>query len=321
MKRTLLTLLVLCVAVSAATLWRVTRTIPVAGDGGWDYLTLDVPTQRLFIARWNRVQVLDLVHGRVVGEIPRTAGVHGVALAPALHRGFTSNGNANTVTMFDLQTLKPLQQIPVGQKPDAIVYDRTTSRVFTMNGKSDDCTAIDAETGKVVGTVSLPGKPEFAVVDGGGHLWVNLEDVSEVAEVDTQALSLMGHWTLAPGENPSGLAIDPDHHYLYSGCHNQKMVVFDTQQHQVLEVLPIGKGVDATAFDPALGLAFSSNGDGTLTVVDSHALKVVQTVQTRAGARTMALDPVHHKIWLCTARRRTGRTYVPGTFVVLEVAR
>ena len=319
MKRTILLLLTLSIAVCAAGLWNVGRTVPVAGDGGWDYLTLDARGAAAVYRPLHPRPGGGRLHGPSGGRnLPHRRRARRRSSVPALHRGYTSNGADNTVTVFDTTTLKPLQNIAVGKKPDCIVYDTFTSRVFTLNGSSSDCTAIDTKTGEVAGTVSLPGQPEFAAVDGGGHLWVNLEDTSEVAEIDTQALNLIGHWTLAPGEGPSGLLIDPEHHRLYSGCHNQKMVVFDTQQHQVLEVLSIGKGVDATAFDSKLGLAFSSNGDGTLTVIDAHALKVLQNVATRAGARTMALDPINHRIWTCTAQHASGRTYVPGTFVLLE---
>lgn len=312
--------------------YQVNRVIAVGGDGGWDYLTLDASGQRLFITRATRVQVLETASGKVIGEIPDTAGVHGVALAPDVGRGFTSNGRSNTVTVCDLKTLKVLGQVNVGKKPDAILYDKASHRVFTMNGESGDATAIKADDGTVLGTVPLEGKPEFAAADGQGHVFVNLEDKSRVAEFDSRTLKLLGSWSIAPGEEPSGLGIDPKSQRLFIGCHNRLMVIFDIRQHKAIATVPIGEGVDADAYDRIGGLAFSSNGDGTLTVVGTNPIRVQQVVRTRPGARTMAVDPIHHCVYLCTAKllkkpdaaeRAHGvrPTYVPDSFVVVVVGR
>ena len=275
--------------------------------------------------------VLDADTYAVLGDIPDTNGVHGIALAPEFGRGFTSNGRANTVTIFDLKTLKTLGMAKTGEGPDAIVYDPASHRVFTFNGHGGNSTAIDAETGKVAGTIDLGGRPEFAVADGAGHVYANLEDKSEVAAIDSQALSVKAHWPLAPCEEPSGLAIDREHRRLFSGCHNKMMAVIDAHSGKVLATPPIGEGVDANAFDPGTGLAFSSNGAGTLTVVHEDSpdkFTVVGNVETQRGARTMALDLKTHNVFLVTAEfgppppataehPRPRPTVKPGTFTLL----
>ncbi len=298
------------------------RTVPLPGDGGWDYLTFDEAHDRLFIARGTHVMVVSTKDDKVVGDIPDTDGVHGVALAPALHRGFTSNGREGTVTEFDFESLKPLAKIKVGQNPDAIVFDDASGRVFTLNGKSNDATAIDAASGKVVGTVPLGGKPEFAVVDHHGRLFVNIEDKSEIADIDTKGLKERHRWSVAPGSEPSGLALDAAHHRLYAVCDNEKMVVLDDRDGKVLGTPAIGDGPDAAAYDAGNGLAYSSNGkSGNLTVV--RGMQAVATVPTRAGARTMAVNPRTHEVYLVTAKVASQegrrRTYVPGTFELLIV--
>lgn len=315
---------------SAAPVYRLIKTIPVAGDGGWDYLTFDARAHRLYIARATRVQVVDVVSGKLVGEIDDTPGVHGVAIARRLGRGFTSNGKANTVSVFDLQSLKASHQVPVGKNPDAIIYDDASRRVFTMNGESNDSTAINAASGEVAGTVPLGGKPEFAAADGRGHVWVNLEDKNQVVEFDGRSLKVLGRWGLAPGQSPTGLAIDDPNHRLFIGCRNRRLVVFDTRLHKVVTTLPIGSGVDAVGYDPSQGVAFASNGDATLTVAGTHPYAVLHDVATRGGARTMAFDPVRHRVYLCTAtvtkmpspeERKQGMRpeYAPGSFVILVV--
>ncbi|HEY4000886.1 MAG TPA: YncE family protein [Candidatus Xenobia bacterium] len=312
--------------------WHVTRSLPVPGDGGWDYLTFDYPTHRLFISRATHVQVLDVQTGKVVGDIADTPGVHGIALDAESGHGFVSCGKSDSVLMFDMGSLAPLARIPVGKKPDAIIDDPVDQRVFVMNGQSDSTTVIDPSDGHVLGQVPLGGGPEFAAADRDGHVWVNLEDESEVVEVDARQLKVLGTYQLAPGEHPTGLAIDPHHHRLYIGCHNQTLVVFDTHRGRLAGTEPIGKGVDACAFDPGLDLAFSSNGDGTLTVVDGRPLKVVANAPTEAGARTMALDTQDHVVYTCTAKvssmptpdeRKAGKRpqYADGSFHVLVVSR
>jgi YVTN family beta-propeller protein len=307
------------------------KKIAVGGDGGWDYLMCDGAAHRLYIARSNRVMVVDVEKGEVVGEIPNTPGVHGIALAPRLHRGFISDGGENTVTVFDTDTLKEVDRVKVGTRPDCIIFDRASNRVFTFNGGSNDSTAIDAASAKVVGTVALEGRPEFAVADGRGHIFCNLEDKSEIASFDAKTLTVSSHWSLAPGEGPSGLSMDRRNHRLFSVCDNEKMVVMDADTGKVVATPTIGKGPDACAFDPQAGLAFSSNGqDGTLTLVKEEApdkFSVAATVPTQRGARTMALDTQTHNIYLVTARfgppppsdngERRRPSIEPNSFVIL----
>lgn len=314
--------------------YHVTKKIPIGGDGFWDYLTLDSEARRLYISHATHVVVMDVDSGKVVGDIPGTDGVHGIALARDLGRGFTSNGRAGTVTVFDLKTLKVLDTVKTtGMNPDAIVYDPVSHRVFTFNGRSSSSTAIDATTGKVAGTIDLGGKPEFAQADGKGHIYDNLEDKSQVVELDTGKLSVMGRWSVAPCESPSGMAMDREHRRLFLGCDNKMMAVMDADSGKVMTTLPIDEGVDANRFDPGTGLAFSSNGEGTLTVVKEESpekFTVVENVPTRRGARTMALDLKTHNIYLATAEfgPRPAPTaehphprpsLVPGSFTVLEV--
>ena len=250
------------------------------------------------------VQVLDLDQLAVVGQIPDTLGVHGIALAPAFDRGFTSNGKAGTITIFDLSTLKPITQVKAGQNPDAIVYDPFSQRVFAFNGKSHDVTALEAATGKVVGQIALDGKPEFTVADGSGTVYVNLEDKGMLVSLDSQKLKVRRRWPLAPCEEPSTMAMDHAHERLFIGCGNKKMVVVDPEQGHIIATLPIGDHVDATVFDSEKQLIFTSNGDGTITVIHQDGpdhYTVGDTVPTQAGARTEALDTQTHRLFLPTA--------------------
>jgi DNA-binding beta-propeller fold protein YncE len=279
--------------------------------------------------------VLDTGKEKVVGEVTGTPGVHGVALVPALSRGFTSNGGDDTVTAFDLSTLKPVGKAKVGSRPDAIHFDPESKRVFTFNHGSKDATAVDPAAVIVAGTVALEGVPEAAVSDGRGHVFVNLMDKNEVVEFDATSLTVLNRWPLAPGEHPTGLAIDRKNRRLFSVCGgNQKMIVLDADKGNVIATLPIGQGSDGCAFDPERGLAFSSNGrDGTLTLVQEKSpqeFQVVGTVPTQRGARTMALDPKTHRVYLSTAEfaptppdqpKTKGRrpNMVPGSFAVMVV--
>jgi DNA-binding beta-propeller fold protein YncE len=312
------------------------KKISVGGEGGWDYLTFDSATRRLFISRATKVIVLDVDSGKSVGEIPDTQGVHGIALAPEFGRGFTSNGRAGTVTIFDLKTLATIGTAQAGTNPDAIVYDPASRRVFAMNGRSSDSTAIDAATGKVAGTVALAGKPEFAAADGAGHVYVNIEDKSELWEIDSQKLTVTAKWPLAPCQEPSGLAMDIARRRLLAGCDNKMMAVVNADTGKVVATPPIGEGVDANAFDPGLSFAFSSNGgSGTLTVVHEDSpdkYSVLEDVVTQRGARTMALDPKTHEVYLATAEfgPRPAATQdnphprpqiVPNSFVILVFGR
>lgn len=315
--------------------YHVINRFKLGGEGGWDYLTFDAKGGRLFISRSTHVMVVDAERGTVLGDIPDTQGVHGIALVEELGKGYTSNGRTSSVTVFDLKTLKVLKQIPVGKNPDAIIYDATSKRVFTMNGASNDATAIDTKTDTVAGTIPLDGRPEFAVSDEHGHVFVNLEDKSSVVEFDPSKLSVLARWPIAPGEEPSGLAIDRKHSRLFSTGANKTLVVLDAQTGKVVTTLPIGGGVDAAGFDPETGLAFSSNGDGTLTVIHEDSpdkFTVVENVATQRGARTLALDTKTHRVYLVTAefgpppaptpeRPRPRPSIVAGTFTLLVVGR
>jgi hypothetical protein len=317
---------------SAHSGYHVARRITLGGEGGWDYLTVDTAAHRLYVSRSTHVMVVSTDNEGVVGDIPNTPGVHGIALAPDLGRGFTSNGRDSSVTIFDLKTLAVIQRVHVpARNPDAIMYEPTSRRVFTFNGGSASATAIDATNGNVVGTVPLSGKPEFAVHDGKGMVYVNIEDRSEIMAFEARTLDIKAHWPLAPCTEPSGLAIDREHQLLFSGCDNALMAVTNIATGRVMASLPIGKGVDATAYDPATLTAFSSNGEGTLTVVKgnvSGVFTVAETVPTQKSARTMALDERTHRIYTVAAEfgaapapttenPRPRPPMVPGSFVIL----
>jgi YVTN family beta-propeller protein len=291
---------------AASVNYHIVKRVLLGGEGGWDYLGFDAQNRHLFVSHATQVLVINPDTYKVVGTIPDTQGVHGIAIAPELNRGFTSDGRADQVTVFDLKTLKTIGTVKVtGHNPDGITYDPSSQRVFTFNGRSDDATAIDAKTLKVVGTIALGGKPEFAVPDGRGMLYNNLEDKSEELAIDTRTLEIKSRWPLAPCESPSGLAIDLKHNLLFAGCHNKMMAVIDAANGKVVTTVPIGGGVDANRFDPGTGLAFSSNGEGTLTVVKEESpteFKVVQDVATERGARTMEVDPMSHKVFTVTAK-------------------
>ena len=300
-----LALLVLANPVFAADpAYHLLNTYKIGGEGGWDYLTFDSTSGRLFVSHATHVVVLDADSGKTVGDIPDTTGVHGVALAPDLGRGFTSNGRENTVTVFDLASLKPLSKVKTGENPDAIVYDSSTKRVFTLNGRSHDATAIDAAEATVKGTIALGGKPEFAVSDGKGEIFVNLEDKSELLVLDPQKLEIKSRWPLAPCEEPTGLALDAKNRRLFSVCGNKLMAVVDADTGKIITTLPIGAGVDAARFDPETGLALASCGEGLLTLVKEQTpskFEVAGNVPTQRGARTMELDSKTHRIFLATA--------------------
>ena len=315
--------------------YHVIRTYKLGGEGGWDYLTLDSSSRRLYISRATHVIVIDADSGKPVGDIPDTPGVHGIALAPELGRGFISNGREGTVTIFDLQTLKLISKVKVGENPDAILYDPATKRVFTFNGKSHDSTAIDATKGTVLGTIKLEGKPEFAASDGKGEIFVNIEDKSQLDAIDPAKLEVKSRWPLAPCDEPSGLSIDREHRRLFAGCDNKMMAVVDADSGKVLATPAIGDGVDATAFDPGTGLAFASCGEGVLTVVREESpnkFSVAENVKTQEGARTLALDDKTHQVFVVTAKfgppppptaeqPHPRHSILPDTFVVLVLGK
>jgi DNA-binding beta-propeller fold protein YncE len=281
------------------------KKIPIGGEGGWDYLTVDSAARRLYVSHGTHVVVVDLDSSRVAGEIPDTPGVHGIALAPELGRGFISCGRADVAKIFDLKTLKILGEVKTGENPDAILYDPATKRVFTFNGRSKDATAFDAADGKIAGTLPLGGKPEFAQADGKGTVYVNIEDTSEVVAFDAAKLAVLKRYPLAPGEEPSGMAFDAERQLVFSGCRNELMTVLDPVSGKLITMVPIGKNVDGNAYDPGTGLTFSANGEGTLTVIrqmPDGVFKVVESAATQRGARTLALDPQTHLVYLSVAQ-------------------
>lgn len=302
--RTLLALTFAAALAATAQNYKVTGKIDIGGPAaGWDYLASDAGAHRLYVSNGTRVVVVDTETAKVIGEIPDTPGVHGIALAQGLGIGFISCGRANKVVAFDLKTLKASGQIATGKNPDAISYEPVSDRVFTFNGGSKDSTAFDAKTGAIAGTIPMGGKPEFSQIDGKGMIYVNNEDTSEILEVDATALKVARKWSLAPCEAPSGLAIDTKHARLFSVCENKLMAISDVKAGKLLTTLPIGEGADGVAFDPGTGTAFSSNGEGTMTVVKEVKGKyqVVQTVTTERGARTVAVDAATHRVYTPTA--------------------
>jgi DNA-binding beta-propeller fold protein YncE len=312
--------------------YHVVKEIKIGGEGGWDYLTVDSAARRLYVSHATHVMVVDLDAGKVIGEIPGTAGVHGIALAPALNRGFTSNGRANSVTIFDLKTLKTIGQVKTGRNPDAILFEPGSGRVFTFNGGSNDATAFNASTGAVAATIKLGGKPEFPAADGKGKIYVNIEDTSEIAEIDAVKLAVTKRYSLAPCDEPSGLAMDVKARRIFSVCGNKTMAVSDPDTGKVVATPAIGEGPDGAGFDAALGLAFSSNGEGTLTVVQQVSGKwaAVETVPTKRGARTMTVDPRTHELYLPTAqygpapagaKQKSRPAALPDSFEVLVLGR
>jgi DNA-binding beta-propeller fold protein YncE len=315
--------------------YEVKQKYVLGGDGGWDYLTYDSAGKRLFISRGTHVMVVDTAKGTVVGDVPNTPGVHGIALAQDLGKGFTSNGRENSVTVFDLKTLKETARIKIeGENPDAILYEPTTQRIFTFNGRSKNATVIDAAKGTVVGNIPLDGKPEFAAADGKGVVFVNIEDKNEITSIDAKKAAVIKSWPLTGCDEPSGLAMDVKNRRLFSGCGNRVMAVTNADTGKVVSTIPIGQGVDANAFDADNQLAFSSNGEGTLTVAHEDSAdkySVVENATTQRGARTMALNTDTHEALLVTAEieeappakegERPRRTMKPGTFTLLVVGK
>ncbi|HEX3100645.1 MAG TPA: YncE family protein [Pyrinomonadaceae bacterium] len=307
------------------------KKFEVGGEGGWDYLLADSASHRLYISRSTHTIVVDSETGALVGDIPNTNGVHGIAIVEDLGRGFISDGRDNNVTIFDLKTLKAIGTVPTGKNPDAIMYDPASKRVFTFNGGSSNTTAINAADGSVAGTIDLGGRPEFAQPDGKGIVFVNIEDKSQIVAFDSRKLEVKNRWSIAPGEEPSGLAIDTKHHRLFAVCSNKKMIVLDSETGKVVAEPAIGTGPDAAAFDPETKFAFSSNGEGTMTVVhqdSDNKYTVVDNVTTQRGAKTMALDEKTHKVFLpavkygeapaATAQNPRPRApAIPGSFVIL----
>ncbi len=331
--------LILCaavVAVAAGPGYHVVHTYKLGGEGGWDYLISQPSAHRLFISRGTHVIVFDTQSGKTVGEIADTPGVHGIAFAPELGLGFVSNGREGTVSIFDLKTLKTSKKVKVEQNPDAIIYDPATKRVFAFNGRSHSASVVDAEKGDVLQTIKLDGKPEFAASDEKGEVFVNIEDKSELVAIDSNKMAIKSTWSLAPCDEPSGLAMDVKNRRLFVGCDNKMMAVVNADDGKVLATPAIGEGVDATAFDPGTGLAFASCGEsGVLTVVKEESpekFTVAENVTTKQGARTMALDTKTHNVYTVTAKfgpppaptatdPHPRHAILPGTFEVIELSR
>lgn len=313
---TFVALVFLSAAAFAAEGYQITRTIPIPGQGSWDYLTVDEAGRRLYVSHGTQVDVLDVDSLAIVGKVAPTPGVHGIAIASGHGRGFVSNGQSNTVTIFDLKTLQFISEVPTGKKPDGIIFDPATSRVFAFNGGSNSATAIDAASGKVAGTVDLGGGPEFAAADGNGFVYDNLEDESQVVKIDSRNLKVVDRWPTAPCSSPSSMAIDRANHRLFVGCRSQVMAVVNADNGKVITTLPIGEHVDSSAFDPESGLIFNSCGEGVISIIHEDSpdkYSAVETVKTLPRAKTMAFDPKTHQLFLSTAES--------GQFTVLVVGK
>ncbi len=317
----------------AQTQFQLIKKTVIGGEGGWDYLSVDAVNRRLYISHSTKVEVLNVDTHEKIGEIPNLQGVHGVIAVPKAGRGITTNGRSNTATIFDLKTLKAIVELPTGKNPDALLYDEFSKRVFIFNHSDVTTTVIDIEAGKVVGTVDLGGTAlEAGATDERGTVFVNLEDIHEIVSFDAKTLTIKSRWKIAPGEEPTGLAIDTKTKRLFSVCHNGWMMVIDAEKGAIVAQVPIGKRVDGVVFDSKSKLAYSSNGEGTITVVQEVAaneFKVIETIKTEIGARTIAFDPKTQHVFVSTAEY--GETpaataevpnprpkVIPGTFMVLE---
>ncbi len=311
-------------------LYHVTHTYTLGGDGGWDYVVPDPGSHRVFIARQNRVMVVDEDSGKLLGEVAGVQGAHGTAIAEATGHGFATQGNDQSVMMFDLKTFKPLGRIPAAEDADAILYDPASHRVFTLNGDAHSSTVIDPKAGTLITNIQLGGKPEYGVSAGDGKVYANLTDVSEVVEIDANKLSVTRRWPTSPCKQPVAMAIDISHHRLFSGCRSGLMAVSDYQAGKIVASVPIGKGVDGAGYDPASGDAFASNADGALTVIHQDTpdtYHVAQTLPTPEGSRNMGLDPTNHRIYVVSGKfgeapagsRR--RPVLPGSFSLMVIER
>ncbi len=313
--------------------YKLIRRIPVGAEGGWDYIKVDANAQRLYVARGDHMMIVDEVSGKVLGDIPNTKGIHGTAIADTLGKGYTSNGQAATVTVFDLKTLKPITDIKTtGENPDSIIYDPATKRVFTMNARSNNSTVIDATTDKVVGTVDLGGKPEEPALDGRGNMFVNLTDSSMIMSFDTKTLAKKGPWSLAPCDGPSALAADTKNRRLFAAC-DKMIAVMNMDTGKVVATPAIGGDPDGNGFDPGTGLIFATSREGLLTVIHEDTpdkYTIIGNVNTQFGARTMTLDPKTHHVFTETAdfkpappatpdNPRPRPQAIPNSFVILEL--
>ena len=317
----------------AAAPYHLLNTIAIGGEGGWDYLNVDPAGERLYVSHGTQVEVVDLKTRKVIGTIPNTPGVHGIDVVPSANRGYITCGRNNTCVVFNLKTLKPIgAPIPTGLKPDALLYDAFSKRVFLFSNDGGKSTVLDANTGAVVDTAELGGDAEAPATDGKGHIFVNIENKSEVIEFNAKTLAVIKRHSVAPGEEPTGLAYDPKTNRLFSGCANEKMVVTDSKTGKQIAVLPTAKGTDGATFDASTNNVIVSNGSGTFTVIHEdtpNKYTVVANVPTASGARTIAIDPKSHHLFTCTAdygpvpaatteNPHPRPSIVPGTFRVLE---
>ncbi|MGA2186868.1 MAG: YncE family protein [Bryobacteraceae bacterium] len=313
--------------------YRVTHTYTLGGDGSWDYIVSDSPNHRLFIARQNRVMVVDEDSGTLLGEVAGIQGAHGTALAEAAGHGFATSGHDQSVIMFDLKTLKVLGRIPAAEDADAIIFDSASNRVFTFNGDAHSSTVIDPRAGTLITNVPLGGKPEYGASAGDGKVYANLTDTSEVVEIDAKTATVTRRWSTAPCRQPVSMALDATHHRLFSGCRSGVMAVSDFQAGKVVATLPIGTGVDGAGYDADSGNAFASNANGTLTVIHQDTpdrYHVVDNVPTPPGSRNMGFDPTNHRVFIVSAKFGSvpagapgrGRPPVlPGSFAVMVIER
>ena len=317
-------------SVNAQSNYKLANKIHVGGDGGWDYLCVDEINSRIFVSHSSIAQVIDIKTQKLVGTIPDTKGIHGIAIANDLNKGFTSNGRDSSMTVFNLKTLEIITKIKVnGQNPDAILYDSFSKRVFTGNGRSASFSVVDAVNNKEIGVIPLDGKPEAIVTDGKGKIYVNIEDKSLIDVIDAIELKVISRWPIDPGEEPTGLALDNQAHLLFSVCGNKLMVVVDAITGKVITTLPIGEGCDGAAFDPMYKRVYSSNGEGTMTVVqegNDNTFKVLETVTTQPGARTITIDKTSHHLYMTTAEYESAATaenrrppVKPDSFLILDI--
>jgi DNA-binding beta-propeller fold protein YncE len=323
--------LIICsLSLSAQSNYATVNKIHVEGEGGWDYISVDELNNRIFVSHSMVAQAVDIKTGKIAGTIPDTKGIHGIAVASDLNKGFTSNGRDSSVTVFNLKTLEVITKISgTGRNPDAILYDPFSKKVFTFNGRSSNATVIDAIENKIVTTIPLDGKPEFSVTDGKGEIFVNIEDKSCINVINSTTLKVEKRWPIAPGEEPSGLAFDVQNHRLFSVCSNKLMVITDSETGKVIASMPIGDRCDGVAFDPENKRAYSSNGEGTITVVqevDKDNFKVLETIVTQPGARTITLDKATHHLYLPAAEYESAPSaenrrppLKPNSFTILDI--
>lgn len=334
MRKSVLLLSLMVAPSLSAQKYTITHTYTIGGEGGWDYVIPDAPNHRLFVARGNRVSVVDMNTGQLIAEIPGINGAHGIALVSDIGRGFATSGNDSSILMFDSKSYKGLLKIRAGDDADAIIYDPASKHIFSFNGDANTSTVVDPRRGTVIANIPLGGKPEYGQSSRDGMVYVNIEDSSQIVEIDTKTNAVTRRWSLAPCKNPSSLAIDIRRQRLFSGCRNGLMAISNYKTGTVVATVPIGQGVDGAGYDPVLRDAYASNGDGTLTVIHQDSpnkYSVVENVPTGERARTMGLDPATHRIYLASAKfgpppaestatnPRRRPPMLPGSFTIIVV--